>query len=168
MTPQTRDAADHLSNAIQQTPSMMQQTGTDTAASEESKTQNDPLDRMESVPPAILEKLEAEGIQSTPQLLENAQTQAERAELANKVGVSRRVLREFAYRADLMRLTNLDEDMANVLEEAGVNGCSDLQNRNPEHLHSKLLKMQESGSSASPVPDIALITRWISEAKEMS
>lgn len=123
---------------------------------------------MQSVPPAVREKLEAEGIQSTPQLLENAQTQAERAELANKVGVSHRVLREFTYRADLMRLTNLDEDTANVLEEAGVNGCSDLQNRNPEHLHSKLLSMQESGNIAASVPDIEQISRWIAEAKEMT
>jgi gas vesicle protein len=140
----------------------------DTFASQERKTQDDPLDRMESVSPEVREKLEAEGIQNTPQLLENAQTQAERAELANQVGVSYRVLREFVYRADLMRLTNLGEDMANLLEEAGINGCSDLQNRNPEHLHSKLLNMQESGSIASPVPGIEQITRWIAEAKEMT
>jgi gas vesicle protein len=135
--PHIRDAADHRSNAVQPTTSVIQHTGkdpdnavqqkaatsfqhmqenaslaTDTAASEEIKSHNDPLERMQSVPPEVREKLEAEGIQSTPQLLENAQTQAERAELANKVGVSRRVLREFTYRADLMRLTHLDEDTA--------------------------------------------------------
>jgi gas vesicle protein len=140
----------------------------DTFASQESKTQDDPLDRMESVSPEVREKLEAEGIQNTPQLLENAQTQAERAELAKQVGVSHRELREFVYRADLMRLTNLGEDVANVLEEAGIKGCKDLQNRNPEHLYSKLLNMQESGSIASPIPDMEQITSWIAEAKEMT
>lgn len=192
ITPQLKDAAENMSNAAQQTTSEVLQTGKDTAnsirqqasstlqdvqenisiakdtASEESKTPNDPLDRMESVSPVVRDKLEAEGIQSTPQLLENAQTQAERAELANKVGVTHRALREFVYRADLMRLTNLGEDVANLLEDAGVNGCNDLQNRNPEHLHSKLLNMQEDGSNASPVPDIEQITSWIAEAKEMN
>lgn len=192
ITPQIRDTAANLSNAAQQTTSQVLQTGKDTAnsvqqkassalqdvqektpfakntTSKENKTSTDPLDRMESVSPEVRDKLEAEGIQSTPQLLENAQTQAERAELANKVGVTHRALREFVYRADLMRLTNLGEDMANVLEEAGVNGCSDLQNRNPEHLHSKLLTMQEEGSIASSVPDIEQITSWIAEAKEMN
>ena len=140
----------------------------DTLIPQKSKSQGDPLDRMESVTPALREKLEDEGIQSTPELLENAQTQAERGKLADQVGVSRRMLREFVYRADLMRLTHLGEDEANVLEEAGVNGCSDLQNRNPEHLHSKLLSMQESGEITTPVPDIDQITAWIAEAKEMT
>lgn len=191
--PKIRDAAQNLGDTVQQTTSNMLQTGKDTTNSvrqkasstwqsvqqntpkakdivstQESKSQDDPLERMESVTPELREKLKDEGIQSTPQLLENAQTQAERAKLANEVDVSHRMLREFVYRADLMRLTNLGEDIANVLEEAGVNGCNDLQNRNPEHLHSKLLKMQEDGSITSPVPDIEQITRWIAEAKEIT
>lgn len=177
--PQFKDTANQLSDAVQQTTSKIQQTGKDTADAVQQRTSStwqgvqenkrvDPLDRMNSVPPEVREKLETEGIQSTPQLLENAQTQAERAELANKVGVSHRELREFTYRADLMRITNLEEDDANLLEEAGVKGCQDLQNRNPEHLHSKLLKMQESGSIASSIRDIEHITRWIKEAKDMT
>jgi gas vesicle protein len=192
-TPQFKNTADQLGTAVQQTTSKIQQTGKDTAdtvrqrassalqgvqenisAAKDSTVsggenkQVDPLDRMNSVPPEVREKLEAKGIQSTPQLLENAQTQAERADLANKVGMSHRELREFTYRADLMRITNLGEHDANVLEEAGVKGCQDLQNRNPEHLYAKLLNMQESGSVASPIPNIEQITRWIAEAKDMT
>jgi predicted flap endonuclease-1-like 5' DNA nuclease len=190
ITSQARDTAGQLSNAVKQTTLKMPQTGTDTAntvqqsasstrqnvqenipaakdtaASEERNMQNDSLERINNISPEVRKKLEAAGIQTTPQLLENAQTQAERAELAKKVGVSHRVLRGFTFRADLMRLTNLGEDIANILEEAGVNGCRDLQHRNPEHLHFKLLKMQESGSNAVPIPDIGQITTWIVEAK---
>lgn len=164
VTPKLRNAAQQLSNAAQENISKAK----DTLISQKSKSQDDPLERMESVSPELREKLEHEGIQSTPELLENAQTQAERANLANQVGVTHRMLREFVYRADLMRLTHLGEDMANVLEEAGVNGCSDLQNRNPEHLHSKLLSMQENGEITTPVPDIEQITAWIAEAKDIT
>jgi gas vesicle protein len=191
--PQFKNVKDQLSDTVQQTTSKIRQTGKDTADAVQQRTSStwqgiqenipavkdsavsvaenksgDPLDRMNSVSPEVREKLEDEGIESTPQLLENAQTQSERGELADKIGVSRRELREFTYRADLMRITNLKEEDANLLEEAGVNGCEDLQHRNPEHLHTKLLKMQEDGSIDASIPDIEQITRWIHEAKKMT
>jgi hypothetical protein len=43
-----------------------------------------------------------------------------------------------------MQIRGVGEDVAMLLEEADINGCKDLQHRNPEHLHAKLIAQAES------------------------
>lgn len=109
-------------------------------------------------------KLQAEGILTTQQFLEHTSTKEERADLAHKVGLGTHALRVFVTHADLMRLQGVGGDVATLLEEAGVTGCIDLQQRNPEHLHTKLTEVQESKKVLASTPDLEQITQWIAEA----
>lgn len=129
---------------------------------------NDPLSTMQNMSPDTRAKLEAEGIYNTPQLLEHSRTKEDRAELAHKVGMSNRAFKEFVYHADFMRLEDVGEDGATLLEEAGVNGCKDLQQRNPEHLHTKLIEVQESKNVASTTPTLEQVIEWIAQAKQLT
>ena len=118
--------------------------------------------------PEPLSRLEAQGIFTTQQLLERTATKEERENLAHAIGMTTHMLRSLVDRADLMRLPGVGGDLATLLEEAGVNGCKDLQHRNPEHLYARLTEAQESPKSASPLPGIEQITRWIAEAMAMA
>ena len=128
---------------------------------------SDPIEKIKGLEAEVKTKLEAEGIQNTQQLLEHTQTDKQRAELARKVGTTPRVLKELANRADLMRLKGVGGDMSNLLEEAGVNSCKELQHRVAEKLHTTLAELQASKKIAHHTPTLAQVTAWIAEAKTL-
>ena len=129
---------------------------------------SDPIEKIKGLDPEVKTKLEAEGIRNTQQLLEHTQTNKQRAELATKVGTTAQVLKELANRADLMRLKGVGGDLSNLLEEAGVNSCKELQHRIPEKLHKTLAELQASKKIAHHTPTLAQVTEWIAEAKTLS
>lgn len=150
----------------QQPTSTVQQTGAQ--AKPKATSSNEPLGIMEDMPTEMKARLEAQGIQNTSQLLEHTQTKEERSEFAYQSNVNDSDLREYVYRADLMRLTGVGEDTAMLLEEAGVNGCKDLRQRNPQHLHSKLAELQANAHITSTTPALDQIVQWISQAKQLT
>lgn len=120
------------------------------------------------VDPETQRKLEAQGIRTTQQLLEHTSTKEGRADLAHKVGLDTQAFKVLVTRADLMRLQGVGGDIATLLEEAGVSGCKDLQQRNPKHLQTKLAEVQESRKIATYTPELEQITLWIAEAKAIT
>jgi gas vesicle protein/predicted flap endonuclease-1-like 5' DNA nuclease len=151
----------------QQPTSTVQQTGSQ-AKPKVTSSNNEPLGIMEDMSTEMKARLEAQGIQNTSQLLEHTQTKEERSELAYQSNVNDSDLREYVYRADLMRLTGVGEDTAMLLEEVGVNGCKDLRQRNPQHLHNKLAELQANAHIASTAPTQDQIAQWISQAKQLT
>ena len=129
---------------------------------------SDPISKLKGLEPDVRTKLEAEGIKTTEQLLEHTQTAKQRTELAHKVGTTPLVLKELANRADLMRLKGVGGDLSNLLEEAGVNSCKELQHRVPDKLYKTLADLQASKKIAHHMPTLAQVTEWIAEAKMLS
>jgi predicted flap endonuclease-1-like 5' DNA nuclease len=127
----------------------------------------DPISDIKGLQPEIRAKLEAEGIKNTQQLLEHARTPKQRTELAHKVGTTPTAIKELVNRADLMRLKGVGGDLSNLLEEAGVNSCKELQHRIPEKLHEKLVELHTSKHIAHHAPTLAQVTEWINEAKTL-
>lgn len=128
----------------------------------------DPISDIKGLQPEVKEKLEAEGIKNTQQLLEHARTSKQRTELAHKVGTTPTVMKELVNRADLMRLKGVGGDFSNLLEEAGVNSCKELQHRVPEKLHEKLVELHNSKHIAHHAPTLAQVTEWINESKTLA
>jgi gas vesicle protein len=157
---------------VQKMPAAQQPTSTVQQAGSQSKpkasSSNEPLGIMDDMPAEMKARLEAQGIQNTSQLLGHTQTKEERSDLAYQSNVNDSDLREYVYRADLMRLTGVGEDTAMLLEEAGVNGCKDLRQRNPQHLHSRLAELQANAHIASTTPELDQIAQWISQAKRLT
>jgi predicted flap endonuclease-1-like 5' DNA nuclease len=118
--------------------------------------------------PEVKTKLEFEGIRNTQQFLERTRTSQQRAELAHKVGTTPVVIKELANRADLMRLTGVGGDFSNMLEEAGVNSCKELQHRVPEKLYTTLEAIHSDKKIGHRAPSVAQVTEWIAEAKKLS
>lgn len=129
---------------------------------------SDLISKIKGLSPEVQAKLEAEGIRNTQQLLEHTQAAKQRTELAHKVGTTADVLKELANRADLMRLKGVGGDFSNLLEEAGVNSCKELQHRLPEKLHKTLAEIHTSKQIGHHAPTLVQVSEWVSEAKTLS
>lgn len=129
---------------------------------------SNPIGDIRGMTAEVKAKLEAEGIKNTEQLLEHAKTAHQRTELAHKAGTTAVVIKEFVNRADLMRLKGVGGDFSNLLEEAGVNSCKELQHRSAEHLHEKLGEIHTSKKIAHHAPTLAQLTEWIAQAKTLA
>lgn len=129
---------------------------------------SDPIGDVRGVGPELKTKLEAEGIKNTGQFLEYARTAKQRTELAHKLGTTPVTIKELANRADLMRLKGVGGAFSDLLEEAGVNSCKELQHRLPEKLHKTLQEYQESKKLAHHTPTLAQVKEWIAEAKALA
>ena len=129
---------------------------------------NATISDLRGLQPEVKVKLESEGIRNTQQFLEHTRTQQQRTELAHKVGTTPVVIKELANRADLMRLTGVGGDFSNMLEEAGVNSCKELQHRVPEKLFSTLQAIHTDKKIGHRAPALAQVTEWIVEAKKLS
>ena len=129
---------------------------------------SDSISDIKGLQPEVKTKLEAEGIRNTKQLLEHTQTQKQRTALAHKVGTTPVAIKELAHRADLMRLHGVGGDFSNLLEEAGINSCRELQHRVPEKLHTMLEGIHTDKKIGHRAPTLAQATEWIDEAKTLA
>ena len=123
---------------------------------------------LKGLQPEVKTKLESEGIRNTQQFLEHTRTQQQRTELAHKVGTTPGALKELANRADLMRLAGVGGDFSNMLEEAGVNSCKELQHRVPEKLFIALEAIHTDKKIGYRAPALAQVTEWIVKAKKLA
>ncbi len=129
---------------------------------------SDHINKIKGMTAEIQAKLEAEGIKNTQQLLDHTATEKDRATLAHTLGITPQQLKEFVNRADLMRLKGVGGDFANLLEEAGVNSCKELQHRKAENLHHALVELQATKKIAHHTPTMQQVTEWVAEAKELA
>lgn len=109
-------------------------------------------------------KLEQANVHTTDDLLKETATAHQRAALASKIGVSPAQLTEWINRADLMRLKGVGMEMANLLEECGVDSCKELQHRRADHLHAKLKETNDAKHITHHAPTLAQVEEWIKEA----
>ena len=112
----------------------------------------------------IQQKLEADGITTVEELLRDTATPQQRSALAKKLGVEGSQLTEWINRADLMRLKGVGTEMANLLEECGVDSCKELQHRKADNLHTKLKETNDAKKITHHAPTLAQVEDWIHEA----
>jgi len=67
-----------------------------------------------------------------------------------------------------MRLKGVGGDFSNLLEEAGVNSCKELQHRTAERLQQTLAELHTSKKIGHHAPTLAQVTEWITEAKALA
>jgi len=109
-------------------------------------------------------KLEAGNVKTVEDLLKETATPQQRTALAKQLGVEGSQLTEWINRADLMRLKGVGTEMANLLEECGVDSCKELQHRKAENLHTKLKETNDAKHITHHAPTGAQVQEWITEA----
>ena len=122
---------------------------------------------IEGIGPKYAERLNAIEIKTTDDLLEAGSTPKERNDLAEKTGISPKLILEWVNIADLFRIEGVGEEYSDLLEEAGVDTVIELSRRNPENLHTKIVEINEEKNLVRRVPSLEQVKEWINQAKNL-
>jgi len=87
------------------------------------------IEDVEGIGPGFAQKLTAAGVGTTDALLTQAGTSAGRDRLSEATGISEKQLLEWVNHADLMRISGVGSEYADLLEAAGVDSCAELARR---------------------------------------
>jgi predicted flap endonuclease-1-like 5' DNA nuclease len=123
------------------------------------------LDEIEGIGPRYAKTLNGAGIDTIEELLEIGGTPAGRDGIANKSGLSPKLILEWVNHADLMRINGVGSEYADLLEAAGVDTVAELAQRNAANLAAKLEEVNEA--LVRHVPTEATVATWIAEAETL-
>jgi predicted flap endonuclease-1-like 5' DNA nuclease len=126
------------------------------------------LTQIEGIGETYSAKLEEAGIATQEKLLEAGGTPKGRKELAEKTGISPKLILGWINRADLARVKGIGEEYADLLELAGVDTVPELAQRNAANLHTKMAEVAEArGNVVRRIPSEKDVEKWIAQAKEL-
>ncbi|MBU0501542.1 MAG: DUF4332 domain-containing protein [Gammaproteobacteria bacterium] len=126
-----------------------------------------PITELNGMTEAIAEKLKLKGVKTNEQYLEISADPKQRRELAKELGIDAKEVLDLANRADLARVKGVSGVYSELIDRAGVETVKELAHRVPEHLHSKLLEVNEGTKLTGRVPTTGEVEKWIQQAKEL-
>jgi len=109
-------------------------------------------------------KLKEADIDRTEGLLEACCTPGGRKAISGKTGITEKLLLKWANMADLMRISGVGKQYAELLENAGVDTVKELKTRNTENLAAKMKEVNEVKKLAKSSPAVSLVEGWIAQA----
>jgi predicted flap endonuclease-1-like 5' DNA nuclease len=126
------------------------------------------IEDVEGIGPIFAQKLQAAGVNTTDDLLDRGGSKAGRASLASASGLTETQLLEWVNHADLMRISGVGSEYADLLEAAGVDSCAELAQRNAANLAVTFQELDAARPNwIRQIPSEATVEAWIVEAKTM-
>jgi|JI10StandDraft_1071094.scaffolds.fasta_scaffold31717_3 predicted flap endonuclease-1-like 5' DNA nuclease len=128
---------------------------------------SDPIEDVEGIGPASAAKLREVGITNTGKFLERAGTSKGREALATETGISIKLILTWANMADLMRISGVGGQYAELLVAAGVDTIKELRTRNAANLAAKMEAVNAERQLTKATASEARVQGWIDQAKTM-
>ena len=125
------------------------------------------LSDIEGIGETYAAKLEGAGITSQENLLKTCCEKKGRVDIADKSGVSEKLILNWVNRADLSRVKGVSTQYADLLECAGVDTVPELAQRNAENLQVKMTEVNEEKNLVRKVPTTSQVEDWVAQAKEL-
>lgn len=125
------------------------------------------LSMIEGIGPAYEAKLQAVGLKSIEALLETCITKKGRTDLAEKAGISEKLILTWANHADLFRIKGIASQYAELLEAAGVDTVPELATRNSENLFKKMQEVNDAKALVRKLPTATQVADWVKQAGEL-
>lgn len=125
------------------------------------------IEEIEGIGPEYGSKLRDVDIQTTEDLLRRCGEKNGREGVATESGIAESHLLEWVNKADLMRISGVGEEFADLLEAAGVDTVKELAHRNAENLAEAVTASNETHKRTDRVPGAETIQGWIDQAKTM-
>lgn len=125
------------------------------------------IDEIEGIGPAYRAKLEGAGINTTEELLGKAAQRSGRSGLADETGISEKLILGWANMADLMRVSGVGPQFAELLEGSGVDTIKELRHRNATNLATKMNEVNGDKNLTNGQVSEAQVQKWIDQAKEL-
>ncbi|MDH7556150.1 MAG: DUF4332 domain-containing protein [Candidatus Methanosuratincola sp.] len=125
------------------------------------------ITEIEGIGEVFATKLKDLGITTTEQLLEAGATRKGRDQLAEKSGISPKLILKWINRADLFRVKGIGQEYSDLLEAAGVDTVVELGTRNADNLYAKLVEINNSKNLVRKLPSLEVVKDWIEQAKKL-
>lgn len=125
------------------------------------------IEDVEGIGPAYAAKLAEAEITDTDEFLKSCCDAKGRAATAEKTGIGEKVLLKWANMADLMRVSGVGGQYAEILKASGVDTIKELRTRNAENLAAKMKEVNDEKNLANACPSAKVVQGWIDAAKDM-
>jgi ribosomal protein L31 len=125
------------------------------------------LTDIEGIGEVYARKLKDAGVPTPEALLQKGATPMGRQEIAEKSGISGKLIVEWVNHVDLLRVKGVTPDWAELLEAAGVDTVPELAQRAAENLLTKLVEVNQLKNLARSLPTLSQVQGWIEQAKAL-
>ncbi len=125
------------------------------------------LSDIEGIGDAYSAKLTESGITSLESLLQAGCEKKGRQEIADKSGISEKLILNWVNRADLARIKGVSTQYADLLECAGVDTVPELAQRNADNLQAKMAEVNDEKNLVRQVPTASQVQDWVEQAKSL-
>jgi predicted flap endonuclease-1-like 5' DNA nuclease len=125
------------------------------------------LEYVEGIGEKYAQKLREAGVTTTEKLLDMGSTSKGRADIAEKTGVSEKLILEWVNHVDLFRIKGVGQEYADLLEESGVDTVPELAQRNPENLYAKMVEVNSDKKLVRSMPTQQNVSDWVAQAKAL-
>lgn len=122
---------------------------------------------IEGVGSKFAEKLTAQGVETTDDLLERAKTPKGRKELAEVAEIRPDLVLTWANRADLMRIKGVAGQYAELMNVSGVDTVKELKHRNAANLRAKMVELNAARHICKTDPSEDMVAGWVEQAKAL-
>ena len=125
------------------------------------------IKKIEGIGPKYAATLAKSGVKTTNRLLKDGASKKGRQMLAQKTGISEKLILEWVNLADLMRVKGVGEEYSDLLEEAGVDSVKELRNRVADNLYQAMLDTNAKKKLVRRPPSKKQVSNWVKEAKKL-
>ena len=125
------------------------------------------IDQVAGVDQRQATKLRKAGVRTGRGLAEQASTRRGRTEVAKATGISSKDLQLWVHHADLLRVSGVGAEYAELLVAAGVDTLRDLRRRNPTALLAKVIGLNGSLRVVDRLPTESMVEGWIEAAGDL-
>lgn len=107
------------------------------------------------------------GVRTSTGLIEAAADRKGRADLAAATGLDPRDIHLWVNHSDLLRVSGVGAEYAELLAAAGVDTLRDLRRRNPTALLAKIIGLNGANRVVRRLPTESMVEVWIEAAKDL-
>ena len=125
------------------------------------------LAEIEGIGSVYAAKLNAAGVSTIEALLKSGASPQGRQTLAERSGISKKLILEWVNLADLFRIKGVAEEYSDLLEEAGVDTVRELAQRNPRNLYQAMVGKNEAKKLVRRLPSEGQVADWVAQAKKL-
>ena len=125
------------------------------------------LVNVEGIGEVYSQKLKDAGVRSVEDFLKKGSSPSGRKEIAEKTGISDKLILEWINHSDLVRIKGVGEEYSDLLEEAGVDTVPELAQRNAANLFAKMVETNKAKKLVRKMPVESQVADWIEQAKHL-
>ncbi len=125
------------------------------------------IEEVEGIGKSYGNKLRDKGIATTQQLLQKCCQMDGRIEVANHIGIEDFVVSKWASMCDLMRVSGIEGQFAELMVYAGIDSVQDLGQQDTNTLYNNLLSSNDEQKRVKEVPDPRSLELMIGQARNL-